>query len=45
MKRDGVDRMLPFIKRNISEWDSGYEPKIIGGNWGSHKAYRQLPCL
>ena len=29
MKRDGVDRMFPFIKRDISEWDSGYEPKII----------------
>ena len=32
MKRDGVDRMFPFIKWDISEWDSGYEPKII--NWG-----------
>ena len=32
MKRDGDDRMFPFIKRDISEWDSGYEPKII--NWG-----------
>ena len=21
MKRDGVDRMFPFIKRDISEWD------------------------
>ena len=33
MKRDGFDRMFPFKKRDISEWDSGYEPKII--NWGS----------
>ena len=30
---DGFDRMFPFKKRDISEWDSGYEPKII--NWGS----------
>ena len=43
MKCDGVYRMFPFIKRDISEWDSGYEPKII--NWGSYKACRQLPCL
>ena len=27
MKRDGVDRMIPFAKRDISEWDSKYEPK------------------
>ena len=27
MKRDGVDRMFPFAKRNISEWCSRYEPK------------------
>ena len=27
MKRDGVDRMLPLTKRDISEQDSGYEPK------------------
>ena len=32
MKRDGVDRMFPLIKWDISEWDSGYEPKII--SWG-----------
>ena len=32
MKRDGVDRMFPFIKWDISEWDSGYKPKII--SWG-----------
>ena len=43
MKRDGAGRMFPFIKRDISEWDSGYEPKII--KWGSYKACRQLPCL
>ena len=29
MKRDGGDRMLPFAKRDISEWGSRYEPKII----------------
>ena len=27
MKRDGVDRMFPFAKGNISEWCSRYEPK------------------
>ena len=27
MKREGVDRMLPLTKRDISEQDSGYEPK------------------
>ena len=27
MKRDSVDRMFPFAKRDISEWDSRYEPK------------------
>ena len=27
MKRDGVDRMFPFAKRDISEWDSRYEPE------------------
>ena len=27
MKRDGVDRMFPFAKRDISEWGSRYEPK------------------
>ena len=27
MKRDGVDRMFPFAKRNISEWGSRYESK------------------
>ena len=29
MKRDGVDRMLPFAKRDISEWSSKYESKKI----------------
>ena len=29
MKRDGGDGMLPFAKRDISEWSSRYEPKII----------------
>ena len=29
MKREGVDRMFPFEKREISEWDSRYELKII----------------
>ena len=29
MKREGVDRMFPFVKRDISEWSSRYEPKII----------------
>ena len=27
MKRDGVDTMLPFAKRDISEWGPRYEPK------------------
>ena len=27
MKRDGVDRMFPFSKRDISEWGSKYQPK------------------
>ena len=27
MKLDGVDRMFPFAKRDISEWSSKYEPK------------------
>ena len=40
MKRNGVDRMFLFKKRDISEWDSGNEPKII--NWRSYKACRQL---
>ena len=34
MKRDGVDRMFPFGKRDIGEWGSRYEQKkkkLIGG--------------
>ena len=27
MKHDGVDRVFPFAKQDISEWGSGYEPK------------------
>ena len=27
MKRDGVDRMFPFAKRDISKWGLRYEPK------------------
>ena len=27
MKRDGIDRMFSFAKRDISEWGSRYEPK------------------
>ena len=27
MKRDGVDRMFPFAKRDISKWRLRYEPK------------------
>ena len=27
MKSDGVDRMFPFAKPDISEWGSRYEPK------------------
>ena len=27
MKCDGVDRMFPFAKQDISEWCSRYEPK------------------
>ena len=32
MTRDGVDRMFPFGKRDISEWGSRYEQKktLIG---------------
>ena len=32
MKFDGIDRMFPFAKRDISEWCAKYEQKII--NWG-----------
>ena len=28
MKRDSVDRMFSFAKRDISEWGSKYAPKI-----------------
>ena len=27
MKRDGVDKIFPFAKQDISEWGSKYEPK------------------
>ena len=27
MKHDGVDKMFPFAKQDISEWGSKYEPK------------------
>ena len=27
MKRDSIDRIFPFAKRDISEWFSRYEPK------------------
>ena len=27
MKRGGFDRIFPFVKRDISEWGSRYEPK------------------
>ena len=27
MKRYGVNRMFSLVKRDISEWDSRYEPK------------------
>ena len=27
MKRDGVDRMFPFAKRDINKWGLRYEPK------------------
>ena len=27
MKHDGVDRIFPFAKRDMSEWCSRYEPK------------------
>ena len=27
MKHDGVDRIFPFAKRDISEWGSRSEPK------------------
>ena len=27
MKHDGVDRIFPFAKRDMSEWGSRYEPK------------------
>ena len=29
MKRDGVDRMFPYGKRDNSEWGSRYEPNSI----------------
>ena len=29
MKGDGVDRMFPFAKRDISEWGSKYDSKKI----------------
>ena len=32
MKLDGVDRMLPFAERDISQWSSRCEPKKV--NWG-----------
>ena len=38
MKRVGIDRMFPFIKRNIGEWGSKYEPKIL--TRGSYKVFR-----
>ena len=41
MKRDGVDRMFPFAKRDITEWVSRYALKII--NRGSYKVCRKLP--
>ena len=28
MKCDGVNRLFPLAKRDISEWDSGYQLKI-----------------
>ena len=31
MKRDGVHRMFPFAKQDISEWGSRYEPKSNPG--------------
>ena len=27
IKRDGVNRMFLFAKRDINEWGSGYKPK------------------
>ena len=27
MKREGVNKMFPFAKQDISEWGSKYEPK------------------
>ena len=44
MKRDGVNRMFPFAKRDISEWGSRYESKIINRG-GVNKVCRQPPCL
>ena len=43
MKRDSVDKMFPFGKRDISERGSRYDPKII--KRGSYKVCRQLPCI
>ena len=31
MTCDGIDEMFSFAKRDISEWGSKYEPKMI--NW------------
>ena len=33
MKRDIVNRTLPFVKQNLSEWGSRYEAKKL--TWGS----------
>ena len=41
MKREGVDKMFPFAKQDISEWGSKYEPKKQL-TWGSYKVCRQL---
>ena len=43
MKRDSVDSMFPFAKRDISEWGLRYEPKKLTG--GFNKVCRQPPCL
>ena len=44
LKRDGVNRMFSLAKRDISEWDSRYEPKNYQPR-GLNKVFRQNPCL
>ena len=44
MKLDGVNRMFPFAKQDISEWGSRYEPKNNPPGV-LNKVCRQRSCL